>query len=235
MCCDLAEAQKFCRRTATHIAALCSSSSIVNSNLAKKRDDDHLRCAFVLTILALEESGKLFRVWQAAAQAEERKQDRIEIEDLFADHQAKGMLAGDLRCQMLDFVIKLQTSEPNQNGSADVADRWAEEAGAHLKGIYQDFELVRETVMYSAHDQGARWTEIAARVRGNIETENLLLWLVAGGAIAYMETGGRFSTATKALVDAQKGIQSNEAYEFTGRMLVGVGKLAAKWSQTPHP
>lgn len=229
--CTVEEAKRFCERTAAHVSALCSSSVSVTTSPSKYLPGEHIRCAFILTLLALEETGKLFRVWQAGARAEGLKEDKIEVQDIFADHGAKGAIAGDLCCQMLDFVSESNgPAPPNRAESTASQDRWAEDARTHLQEIYQDYESFRETAMYTAHDSGVEWSKILERVRANIVNENMLLWLVASGALAYLETSGRFSTATKALVDIQKGIQSSEAYEFSGRMLAGMGKLAAKWS-----
>ena len=222
--CNLSEAKEFCRRTAAHVAALCDCSATISGNQAKELGDEDLRCAFVLTILALEETGKLFRVWQAAALAEEQTQNRIVVGDLFADHQTKGAVAGDLCCQMLDFVSRTPPATSPPYGQLNVAMHEAvEDAKAHLKKIYQGFESVREIAMYTANDSGDAWRAITKRVRDNIVVENFLLWLVARSAATYLETGGGFLTATKALIDIQKGVQSNEAFEFAGRMMVGMG------------
>lgn len=226
--CNLEEARQFCERTATHVCALCSSSVTISMSRSKYLPDGHLRCAFVHTLLALEETGKLFKVWQAGSRAEGLSEDIVEVKGLFADHGAKGAIAGDLCCQMLDFVWKASSATQPE-------DRWAEDAWRHLKEVYQDYESVREIAMYTADDKGEKWRKIADRVRNNIESESFLLWLVASGALAYLETRGRFSTATKALVDIREGTESSESYEFSGRMLAGMGRLAAKWTAPQKP
>jgi AbiV family abortive infection protein len=190
--------------------------------------EERLRCAFVLALLALEETGKLFKVWQAGAHAEEASKERIEVQDLFADHEAKGAVAGDLCCQMLDFVWKV-------GGSVAPEDKWATDAHTHLMEVYRDFESVREIAMYTADDDGEGWAKTADRVRSNIDAEISLLWLVSSGALAYLETRGHFSTATKALVDIRAGVKSGESYEFYGRMMEGMLKIAEKWKVPAGP
>jgi len=225
--CRILDARDICQRIAEHVAALCISSNDILKNISKESSNGTLRNAFVLTLLALEETGKLFRVWQAAANVEDHASDLI-VRDLFSNHQAKGGLAGDLCCQMLDYTYTVLGSDSESQNLNSVQRGMLAEARDHLKETYQDFKTIREIVMYTANDQERCWHGMSTKVGRNIGVENLLLMMVASGAQAYLESGGRFSLATKGLLDIQKGVHSDDAFAFTGRMAYGFLKLAGK-------
>lgn len=220
--CTISDTRSLCLRTARHVTALCSSSNKILTGPVAQLSDGDLRNGFVLTLLALEETGKLFRMWQTAANAEEQNSDTVLVKDLFGNHQAKGGLAGDLCCQMLDYVFRGMQSDSETRDYNSVPMQLLADARDHLKETYQDFKVAREATMYTAHDQGKAWSDMSGKVRCSIGTENLLLMAVAGGAQAYLDSGGRFSLATKGLLDIQEGIQSDEAFAFAGRMVFGL-------------
>jgi AbiV family abortive infection protein len=226
--CGISDAREICRRTAEHVEALCESSDNLLESRSRESGPDSLRSAFVLTLLALEETGKLFRIWQTAAGAEEQRSDLVFVKDLFWNHQAKGGLAGDLCCQMLDYACRSLESNPGTVSRFHAHLEALTRAKDHLKETYENFKSARECAMYTANDQGSSWHEIESRVEKNIEMENLLLELVASGAKGYLESDGRFSLATKGLLDTQKGIKSDESFAFAARMVYGLARLSDK-------
>jgi hypothetical protein len=221
--CNVSEARSICLRTIDHITDLCADSIHILIGAKKGEDIQLVRGAYVLTLLALEETGKLFRIWQTAAAAERQVSDQVIVSGLFGYHGMKGALAGDLCCQMLAHVARTMESNDTAQESAPNGFRSAVgEARRHLEKVYLDFSTVRETVMYIANDGGASWNGISREVAGNIVTETVLLSIVANGAKMYLASGGDFSVATKALVDISNGVRSPEYYEFTGRMIEGI-------------
>jgi len=210
------------------VETLCESSGNLLKDRSKEFEPDSLRSAFVLTILALEETGKLFRIWQTAASAEEQESNLVFVKDIFWNHQAKGGLAGDLCCQMLDYACRSLGSGPETDGRFHTHLEALTGARDHLKETYENFKSVRECTMYTANDHEKSWKEIESSVEKNIEMENLLLGLVASGAEGYLESNGKFSLATKGLLDIQKGIKSDESFAFAGRMMYGLAKLSDK-------
>lgn len=219
--CSIVDTRRLCQRTADHITALCAGSNKILTGPATQLSDEDLRNGYILTLLALEETGKLFRMWQTAANAEMQNSDSVIVRDLFRNHQAKGGLAGDLCCQMLDYVVSIMQSDRESMTSNSVPMRLLADASDHLKETYQDFKTAREAVMYTAHDEGRTWGDMSGKVRLNVGTENLLLMTVSAGARSYLESGGSFNLAIRGLLDIQRGVQSDQAFALAGRMAFG--------------
>ena len=131
--CTISDTRSLCQRTARHVTALCNSSNKILTGPAAQLSDGDLRNGFVLTLLALEETGKFFRMWQTAADAEEQKLDTVLVKDLFGNHQAKGGIAGDLCCQMLDYVVGGLQSDSETRDDNSVPLQLLTNARDHLK------------------------------------------------------------------------------------------------------
>ena len=229
--CSIAEAKAICRLLSQHIFELSIASSKTLSTQLPVRRSGAVRPAYVLTLLALEEAGKMFKIWQTGAKAEDDKSDRVVVESLFRDHEMKGGLASDLCCQMFEtvanWVIDMQKVEDPESQNYQLLSemrRDLDKAVVHLKSVYQAYKAEREAAMYVSDDGNAGWNTRNQAVSEVIESDNFLIWVVASAANSYLKTEGSFSLAIKALLDIRKGSQSDQAYAFYGRLMMGLAQ-----------
>ena len=227
--CTLDEARSICQTISKHIMNLSIASGRALGSSSKVHADDALRSAYILTLLALDETGKMFKIWQVGADAEKRDEsERILVKDLFRNHELKGGLATDLCCQMFDCAAgwlgqMMDYEEPGTPNYENIKSVKAElsKAKAHLKAVYESFKSEREIAMYVSADNNKEWSTRRPSIAESIEAENLLLWLVANTASSYLNTKGRFSLAIEALLDIRSGISSDQTYAFIGRLMLG--------------
>jgi len=227
--CTLEEARRICQTISRHIGDLTDASARILLSSQKDRTKDSLRSAYVLTLLALDETGKMFKIWQIAADAEKQGEpEKILVKDLFRDHELKGGLATDLCCQMFDCAVgwldqMMNAEAPGTHNYEAIKSVKVEfsKAIVHLKMVYQSFKSEREVAMYVSADNEREWTRRRPTISEAVTTENLLLWLVANVANSYLNTKGRFDLAIIALLDIRNGIPSDQAYAFYGRLMVG--------------
>ena len=227
--CTLDEARSICQTISRHIVNLSNASAQVLRSSSKVHTDDALRSAYVLTLLALDETGKMFKIWQVGANAEKRgESEKVLVKELFRDHELKGGLASDLCCQMFDCAAGWlgqmmdyeEPGTPNYESIKSVKGEFSK-ANAHLKAVYESFKSEREVTMYVSADNDKEWSKRRPSIAEAIESENLLLWLVANVASSYLNTKGRFSLAIEALLDIRSGISSDQTYAFIGRLMLG--------------
>ncbi|MCJ7464978.1 MAG: AbiV family abortive infection protein [Thermoplasmata archaeon] len=240
--CSIEEAKAICQTLSQHILKLSTASGKALSTQLPTRRAGTVRPAYVLTLLALEETGQMFKIWQTGAKAEDDKTDRVLAENLFRDHEMKGGLASDLCCQMFETVanwfLDMQRTEDPKSQSYQVLSEVKEDfdkAVVHLKGVYQAYKAEREATMYVSDDGNVGWDSRSQTISEVITTENLLIWIVAFAASSYLTTKGSFSLAIRALLDIRKGSQSDQAYAFYGRMTVGLAQqLAGEREEGPR-
>jgi len=227
--CSIGEAKAICQTLSNHIIDLSNASDKALAVQLPQLRTAAVRPAYVMTLLALEETGKMFKIWQTGALAEDDKSDRVYVENLFRDHKMKGGLASDLCCQMFetvsDWLQNAQRTEGPESQSNQGLSKMKEDfakAVVHLKGVYQAYEAEREAAMYVSDDGNSRWNSRSQVVSEVIDSENLLISIVALAASSYLRTEGSFSLAIKALLDIKKGSRSDQTYAFYGRLAAGL-------------
>ncbi len=229
--CTIEEAKSICRTLTRHISNLCVASDKLMTPADDNKRNLTLRPAYVLTLLALEETGKMFKIWQVAADMErDNPSGKVQVEDLFRNHKLKGGLAGDLCCQMLDYAVgaldnlqRYKQQEDSDYESIESLKTDFSKAAAHLKEVYVSFKTEREIAMYVSADNDAQWNQRIQIVSEVIGSEEAFLWFVANMADSYLKTEGSFNLAINALSDIRNGVASDNAYAFFGRLLLGFG------------
>ena len=231
--CSIEEAKAICRTLSQHIIQLTNASSNLLSGKFPA-----IRPAYVLTLLALEESGKMFSIWQSGAKAEDEKFDRVQVQNLFRDHRMKGGLASDLCCQMFETVANWmmeleKTGNPEMlaDQSLVIMKKEFEKAIVHLKGVYQAYTIEREATMYVSHDGNIEWESRSKEISEVIDSEVFLIWFVAGIANIYLVANGSFSLAIKALLDIKNGMPSDQIKTFFGLLRVGLSQQLSNYGR----
>lgn len=214
---------------ADHILELAhASQAVLNSIPDDSVQKGSLRSAFILNLIAYEEAGKLFMMWQAMADAEAKSSDRIRIED-FEYHETKGDLAGDLCCQMLDFAegefekmiefvrtigpIMVPPPEPEV---AQILSVLKIAVSTHKERVYRirrHFRQEREDAMYIDFRNGD-WIPPPQYSHQMLAMDCILLQIIASATNAYLAEGLEFGMAMKAVSDLSKHIKSDESDRF---------------------
>lgn len=228
--CSLDEAREGIQLMAIHVERLCESSGILCEESCENGNPRLLRQAAVLTLLALEETGKLFEVWQAASGVEDQGRDQRVVIPNFRDHSAKGRKVGDLCHRMIAFV-RLRAIQGLRDGpipgvangiSKENIDRTCRDWDDHFNSLCQTFERERVLAMYVDHLRGS-WTAESPLTWTHVEMDNQLLEFVAVVAKAYFDSGERsFSLALRALKKLEEGIEDADTGTFILRVREGL-------------
>lgn len=223
--CTLEEAREGCAAIANHVILLCNSSEAVRLRSLRLEKPAQLRYSYILTLVALEEAGKLFELWQAAGESEQNETDKVVVNG-WRDHKRKGGKAGDLCCQMLDFISNLGEL-PGASGA--ISETWSElqndmvESKQHLSDVYPRFREERLRVLYVDFIE-SKWTDGNLPSMRIIETENFLLEVVARTARSYLaREGSTFSSSIDLLnrIRNREGIDK-DAQEFMAMIIAQV-------------
>jgi AbiV family abortive infection protein len=214
--CDLHTAREGCLAIANHVLDLIGVSGqiimgISDSNQSKRS----LKSAYILNLIALEETGKLFRLWKASAEAENSNETTISIED-FRNHEQKADIANSLLCNMLDYVSSELSSK-----DLDPLDRFqlkdiAQAVKNHrdrLSLILRNFISERENTMYVDYSKG-KWTKEIWFSDDLLRLDCIILGVIADSAVLLLQEGCSFSLTVKALADLKMNKESIEASEF---------------------
>ena len=199
--CTSTQARGGCTAIANHVILLCNSSESIRIRAFRLKKPALLRYSYILTLVAMEETGKLFELWQAACESEQNNKDKVAV-DGWKDHERKGGKAGDLCCQMLDFVSSLG----DLPGAGDTLNEtWDEfrdgmtESRQHLSDVYPRFKEERMRVLYVDFID-SKWTNGDSPSMRTIEVDNFLLGAVARTARAYLDQENTsFSTPVRLL------------------------------------
>lgn len=228
--CSLEQARVGCKEIVKHVRAMITSSkAILTATGTKPEKKSMLRSSFILNLIAYEETGKLFMMWQAAADAERRQCQTIEIES-FEYHDPKGDVAGDLCCQMIDYfeskvMPALQSAMvESRSGPPTIIDFAGEmlledfrnTLSAHKERVHRIrkyFSREREDAMYVDFRDGV-WTRCDQMSDSMLRMDCMLLSTIAEVAEAFLDEGLPFSHATKALIDIRSETMSQEVDEF---------------------
>jgi len=243
--CDFAMARIGCKMIADHILELAEASHTVLDLATKEKEaKSTLRSAYILNLIGYEEAGKLFMIWQALADAERRSLDKVRIEE-FEYHDPKGDLAGDLCCQMLDFlegdIMEIIESIKSAGSGMTPEEEimitrilavFKSSVSVHKERVYRirkRFKQEREDAMYIDFRNGG-WILSPQLSSEMLAMDCILLKVVAKAANAYLLEELPFSLATKALSDMSKNVKSDEADRF----LSALKKRDPKWFNFPN-
>lgn len=226
--CTSEQAREGCVAIANHVILLCNSSEAVRVRSLRLEKPALLRYSYILTLVALEEAGKLFELWQAASESEQSENDKVAV-DSWKDHKRKGGKAGDLCCQMLDFVSNLGDL-PGADGASN--ETWNElqnemtESRRHLSDVYPRFREERLRVLYVDFID-SKWTDGNSPSMRVIEAENFLLSIVARTARAYLDRTDSSFTASVRMLSRMKDRERIDAgsHEFLQLIFQQVGQF----------
>jgi len=229
--CTLTQAREGCIAIADHVILLCNSSEAIRVRAGRLEKPTLLRYSYILTLVALEEAGKLFELWQAASESEQNHPDEVVV-DGWRDHKKKGGKAGDLCCQMLEFVSNLEDHSLDRDEWNGLRDGIAE-SRQHLSEIYPRFREERVLALY-VDLIDSKWTAGSSPSTGTIEVDNLLLGVIARTAHTYLGLrDSRFSIPVRLLSQIKNRERSDDTREFI-EMVFSQVVLAAIESIAEH-
>jgi len=218
--CNLCDVKEGCRIISNHIFNASRSAEILlhTSNLFV--NPELLRYAQIMNLIAYEELGKLFMLWQEAAKAERENYQDLEIFG-FYNHPRKGEKAGELFHQMidvfLDLIFKSSIEDEHDQESIKLANQIIVEAldryKQHLIFVGENLKDVREFLMHTDFKDG-KWTNKFENEILLISTDSNLFKSIAEFSLCYLTSGERFSTATQALMDMKESKESREVKRF---------------------
>ncbi len=224
--CNLSEVSKICKTISNHIQNAAASAYILYNTYATKNRAELLRYATILNLIAFEETGKLFMVWQEAANAERQKQSELRVVG-FYHHRNKGEKAGQLFIQMVETILnhisdsfdsikkeentflELLSNEIVKNVFSEMLKDYRD----HLTLVGDNFKEIREQFMHTDPQNDYPHTNDNMEILF-IATDSFLFDTIAHFAALYLASGESFSLATKALFDIKEDNKSSEVERF---------------------
>jgi AbiV family abortive infection protein len=227
--CDLNTAREGCIAIANHILDLVGASGRIITGISDHTQvRSSLKSAYILNLIALEEIGKLFRLWQVSAEAQNLGISIIRIND-FRNHHRKASIANSLLSEMLDYFtseLSPLDTDPSDMPPIEIA-RAFKSYRTWLSSVLSNFSNTRENVMYVDYSTGG-WTKEIGVTYEMLFLNRIILGSIAEFTIIAIQENCPFSWTTKALLDIKNNEDSIEAQEFIELMKRGIERKGIK-------
>jgi len=230
--CSYDQGKLGCQLIATHILELAETSHAQLLTLTPKGSSPGvLRSVYVLNLIAYEETGKLFKMWQTLADWEKAgKKEAIIHFDQLEDHPSKGNIFGELCSRMMDFaesmmdvICKAINEDPAMTGTPEAAAVWLEICSVlrnayslhrdRIQVIGENFKDEREAAM-NVDWRVDHWVSPKPQAYEMLLLDCFLLETISRAAKAYLAGGLNLQIAVKALSDMSQEVVSEDTKTF---------------------
>ncbi len=223
--CSMNEARDLCIRIAEHVDGLTDASTAI-LDAEDEGQLDLLRSSYILTLMALEEIGKMADLRQAASRCDASDLAVVVEVDGFRDHDVKGRLMGDLCCQMFEYAErnlypKVLREHPELKLHEYEATKPLKDARSQLLDLSNKFRTERLSAIYVDLHAGKRPS------RYSVVMYNLLMGFISMMVRAYFRSGETsFVLASDALRKIDMDTNDEQTAKFREKIALGLSLMA---------